>query len=165
MWSLTNEFWYYVLFPALLVAWVRRARRDGWVAGGVVLAILIFLAFADAHDKNGVLVYFSIWGLGVLAWVRLPIRPNILVSLALFVIALALSRSHILGGLFYIRDFAIGGSLLLVLLSVLARDDSLGPLKATGGTSLVAKTGVFLAGFSYSLYLVHWQSYILRATR
>ena len=156
LWSLANEFWYYLLFPALFVAWVRRGRRDGWVAGSLVLVVLIFLAFADVHDRHGVLVYFSIWALGVLVWVPLQIRPNIVVSLALLVIALALSRSHVLDGLYYIRDSAIAGSLLLVFLSVLAWDDLSGPLEATSKTSLVTKTGVFLAGFSYSLYLVHW---------
>jgi peptidoglycan/LPS O-acetylase OafA/YrhL len=67
-WSLANEFWYYVLFFALL-----SVRRNLWWALPI-LAILMLFYQAERFDTAGhhtglqFIFYFAIWCLGVVAY-------------------------------------------------------------------------------------------------
>ncbi|HXJ14034.1 MAG TPA: acyltransferase family protein, partial [Candidatus Limnocylindrales bacterium] len=75
LWSLSNEFWYYVLFPLALAAGIAWASRRFFIATaftGLVLFIAVFLG-------RGILVGFLIWlaGFGlVLLYSRVRIRSG-----------------------------------------------------------------------------------------
>jgi peptidoglycan/LPS O-acetylase OafA/YrhL len=60
LWSLAYEWWYYILFPAM-VALVFRRSLVSFIAGGVLSLTLLFLLPAD------IIWLFGIWLLGVMA--------------------------------------------------------------------------------------------------
>jgi peptidoglycan/LPS O-acetylase OafA/YrhL len=66
LWSLANEFWYYMLWPALLLAWPRRGKYLG-NAGALLVAILLIILL-----PRSILVYFSVWVLGAMLFAALP---------------------------------------------------------------------------------------------
>jgi peptidoglycan/LPS O-acetylase OafA/YrhL len=62
LWSLAPEFWYYVLFPALVVALDRRLRRISRLFGlAVCIASSLFIG-------ANILAYFALWLTGALVW-------------------------------------------------------------------------------------------------
>lgn len=153
LWSIANEFWYYVLFPLGLMAsqaWLRKAR-------GQALA-LIFLALCIAAMLGPEkMIGFLIWLAGfvlVIACARIPIstRPGQLaylsLSAALLAACLVFARLENLGPL--VSDLAVGLAFSTFLFAVLQLDFR------------VVRDGVYLrsahlfAGFSYSLYVLHF---------
>ncbi len=62
LWSLANEFWYYLIFPLAVMAWwpqqARSSKVGRWVCGGVAVLSLWFTGPAIAGS-------FPIWLLGV----------------------------------------------------------------------------------------------------
>ncbi len=152
LWSLANEFWYYVLFPVALgagLAWA--ARRIGLAMALTIFAVLlgIFLGV----DK---LIGFLIWlaGCALLLFyskVRMLSRLPALAALFLF--------SALLVGILYasrtvwkdpgLNDLAVGFAFTLFLFAVLQTATG----EATPGYSVIARE---FAGFSYSLYVLHF---------
>jgi peptidoglycan/LPS O-acetylase OafA/YrhL len=147
LWSLANEFWYYVLFPLGFLAVATKAQA-GVKCGSAAIALIICYAL-----PTELLIYGSIWLLGVAIFslhskVTLP-RPyrNILLALSgtSLAVALTLSRTLLLDG--FVADFAIGATFAAMLL----------PLsQIRRATSMVAKISRVGAEFSYTLYLVHF---------
>jgi peptidoglycan/LPS O-acetylase OafA/YrhL len=156
LWSLSYEFWYYILFPALIIAavsWMGARARVLYLG----LALLLFW-FVGLQIS----LYFMIWLMGALIGrvphhnrLRSP-RTAALASVAAslpFIAALGWIRSHpqfseTLG------DFAVGlcFSFWVYFLIQISRDD----------VSLAyGKTSKTLAGFSYTLYLVHFPVLLL----
>lgn len=144
LWSLANEFWYYVL-GALVVLAPRRPLA--WVGALAVVAGL--LALDNAVDGRNVVLYAPLWGMGMLALSsgvpRLKLGPAVMVLL----VALLLSRLHLLDPVFWLRDALIAAAMVLLLNALSARPSS----PAAPG---FGRWGRGLAGFSYSLYLTHW---------
>jgi peptidoglycan/LPS O-acetylase OafA/YrhL len=156
LWSLSYEFWYYILFPALVLAIFSR----GSVFGRVVnLALAIAAAFFIGPQIS---LYFLIWlaGAAVALAPRLSALrkallfwPAAIFTCGLFAASLALSRTHWnFAGSW--QDFFIGGAfaLWLYVLSHISRTEV--PL----AYSSAART---LAGFSYTLYLIHFPALLL----
>ena len=91
LWSLSNEFWYYVLIFALLSVY----RKP--VLSFAVIGVLSLFLLAEYNDKAGTHIglrlffYFGIWALGALAYaVIMPIRGwAILIAAGLVVLQLA----------------------------------------------------------------------------
>ena len=144
LWSLANETWYYVLFPLLVIA-----ARAG--AAWLRLACAA-LAFAVAALLGAAITgYFLVWLLGVAASrLRFDFTAvqRWLWRGALLVVATLLR----LGG--QDGDFTLstlGPDLLLALLLVVC----LCSVGRGRPTAAVAQTGAFLAGFSFTLYVVH----------
>jgi peptidoglycan/LPS O-acetylase OafA/YrhL len=151
LWSLANEFWYYMLFPCLLwLVFSRQLRlRLVYLVGLACIAILI---------GRDIAVYFGIWllGVGVLlaptavvrrAWLRGALLA--LVVVLLFGVLYAI-RSV---GSPFIADWLVGIAAACVV-SVLARTSR----EAVTETDDVPRRAGFaagFAGFSYTLYLVH----------
>lgn len=165
LWSLANEFWYYLLFPIILGIIYRRQRILSFFAAA---PILLFLLAAAKFSRHDILLYFPIWVFGVAAS-QFRIRIPALVAASLFAAALVLSRMVHSVALFILLDYAIGLS-LGVFLSAVRRNSSDGP--EAGGTAIrlilrSRQTAKKMAAFSYSLYLVHVpvislaQSYLL----
>jgi peptidoglycan/LPS O-acetylase OafA/YrhL len=142
LWSLANEFWYYLWFPALYIAFTTRK-----VSVALVLAVFTALMFRPF------LPGFACWLCGsalYLASRRFP-RPSLLVSgvgWAAVAIIFVLDR----GSGDNVRDIAL--ALACILPFWRARDwsmDKVAPLAAYG------------AGSSYSLYVVHFPLLALTA--
>ena len=143
LWSLANEAWYYVLFPLLAVPaflplrWPKRLLL--W-AGVVLVAWFI---------RGPILIYFSVWLIG--AWMHFPSRPLLRrawPALTLVVIMMLLVRLHVLARVpLLLTDLVIGGAFALAVQSLSHGTATNYPLAAWHRR---------LAGFTYSLYLIHW---------
>jgi peptidoglycan/LPS O-acetylase OafA/YrhL len=152
LWSLSFEFWYYLLFPLLLVPVIAvtswKARIVSWTLAIIAIWVMNRL----------MLVYFPIWLLGVLLslvpWTP-PLRRG---STAVFAAAIAFvgvvatlhtgSFRSFVGGSIAATDYATALSFAALLVFVLHdRRPSLG-----GWYSRVASV---IAGFSFTLYVVH----------
>lgn len=143
LWSLANEFWYYVLFPLLVTGLGGPGARS--VPSRIVC--LALLGAGLALLPPALLLGGVVWLLGALAS-RLPAprsRAALLVALPLFVATLVLSK----------RLTSPGGSDLLVGLGttalVLTLPRDVAPWPRSMGAA-VARA----ADMSYSLYLVHF---------
>ncbi|MGH7271844.1 MAG: acyltransferase family protein [Polyangiaceae bacterium] len=151
LWSLANEFWYYLLFPAALLPFVakRRWARAAWAAVALAAAWLVY---------PNILAYALIWLLGVAVRLipRIRFLPPWLTALAIFPAAAACARIQSTSrapGAFFLADMALALLFLVVLLGSMheRRSDALPG----------AKTHERLAGFSYSLYLLHFPFVLL----
>jgi peptidoglycan/LPS O-acetylase OafA/YrhL len=156
LWSLSYEFWYYILFPAIVLAVASWTRiRNRFLYAGLSALLLWFVG-------PQIILYFVIWLAGALVG-RLcgtaqfgPPRTQAIVSLAaglLFFGALAWSRTQMI----YtdtIADYMIGLSFALWLYTLIhgARQD-VSPAYANAAKKL--------SGFSYTLYLTHFPVLLL----
>ena len=152
LWSLSNEFWYYVLFPVSFfagAAWMRRSLKSALL----LTAIVLFLAFFLGLDK---LVGFLVWISGsalVLVHAKFSLRRQVRagffagVTFALLCVCLILARTRQAGlGSF---DLLLGVAFALFLFCILQMD-----LKIQSGWS--GRVSRLFAGFSYSLYVLHF---------
>jgi peptidoglycan/LPS O-acetylase OafA/YrhL len=147
LWSLSYEFWYYVLFPLLLIAvWPGTSPklRIGYLL--LSAAVLIFVGKAIA-------LYFTIWLVGFVVGI-VPAsklsrnRAFRAAALCCLVGSLILSRLHAHGNSFVI-DAVIALCVALVVYSVLGeREDG-------SGNALYNKAAHGLSNISYTMYLVH----------
>jgi peptidoglycan/LPS O-acetylase OafA/YrhL len=151
LWSLSYEFWYYMLFPLLILT---LARTSGWRLRicYVAVATLIFMMVGSR-----IAVYFLMWlagafvalprlakwresrrGFGLLGWV----------SVAAFGGALTISRFDALSRFGDLHLFVIAFLFVPVL-------DAIVRIKGQVRPSAYASLSRLLAGFSYTLYLTH----------
>ena len=143
LWSLANEAWYYALFPLLMVPLFAPIRPLGRISG------LVLLALGAWFVRGQILLYFSVWLLGVL--MHYPNRPLLRRAWPSLTCTLALMialRTHQLDKVpALISDLGIAITLAFGLSSLSFADGASFP-----GAALHQR----LAGFSYSLYLTHW---------
>jgi len=147
LWSLANEFWYYVLFPLLFFSVTAKAKTFGKL-GAAIAAFAICYMLPSSITISG-----SIWLLGVGAFalgsavdLTLFLRRSLLVtSGATLAAALTLSRISYLNGM--IADVAIGATFSAMLVP-LSQMRSVRPS--------IEKLSHAGAEFSYTLYLVHF---------
>jgi len=153
LWSLANEFWYYVLFPVALsagIAWVNKSLQRAIPLTVLMIVVAIFVGYQ-------ILTGFFIWMAGValvLAYSRFTIRPHgwllptyLLISIAVLVSCLTAVRAGSpswLGG-----DFAVGIAFTLFLFGILQIDLGI-------RHTYYPRIAHVLAGFSYSLYVLHF---------
>lgn len=160
LWSLANEFWYYVLFPVVLfaaVGWMKHSVRRAVPLTVLAVATVVFLG----RDK---LVGFSIWMAGcglVLAYSRFQKEPKPWLTPYAAISSLALvgclMGSRLGRPVFLGTDLSVGIAFSLFLFGVL--QVGLGK-----GLGLYRRSAHFLARFSYSLYVLHFPFlYFLRA--
>jgi peptidoglycan/LPS O-acetylase OafA/YrhL len=150
LWSLANEFWYYVVALLICVAAIANHRRR-LISIVVLVCVALFLARYDRWDNHSVLLYFPIWAVGIFAWIKVPFRLPVAVSLPAFLVSLLLSRSHVLDHDFYfVRDALIATSLLAVLVSSRQAVTTGQPSKW-----LLPNISGALARISFSVYLAH----------
>ena len=146
LWSLANEFWYYLLFPLLFLSWSGKpSQRVLFLSGVIVLLTLLFLL-------NHELVYgFAIWLLGALLFFleknRLDLfaflqsKLSVFATLATCLIFFHVSRTG------KVPDLALGLCFAALFPAV-----ALVPFSSTFLTAIVTK----LADFSYTLYVTHF---------
>jgi peptidoglycan/LPS O-acetylase OafA/YrhL len=147
LWSLANEFWYYVVFPLFYFALRNRysvATRVGLLCAGAALCSWLL----PSQCPLGL-----IWLLGYGAFLlqrHAKSQPNrirlmtILGSLVLLAVALI---SPVLFGLHGIGQDALTGVAFALLLV---------PLSSLNVWNFVAQPARLFAGFSYTLYVVHF---------
>lgn len=154
LWSLANEFWYYVLFPMIVVPIL--LRRPLWVKISSIALVLGFLAFVSARSEPSSLKHiaflFPIWLLGaLLAKLPLVVPKNLrnVLTFAMVVVVIAgtilLRRIDIgIRGSQYVIALLFTGLLYLLLHY---------PEKAKNG--IYKSVAGFFSRISYSLYLMH----------
>jgi peptidoglycan/LPS O-acetylase OafA/YrhL len=150
LWSLSYEFWAYLLFPLLVRAGV---AAEGWGVRGLYLLVSAAILSAGGFKLD---LYFAVWlmGAGLAAWFRraqLPAWGLWVKGLAwlAFAIAVVVGRLSIVGD--WYAD-PILGAVTAVLLGLSIQ----GELVATSRRSLWARAASWLAGFSYTLYVAHY---------
>lgn len=160
LWSLANEFWYYVLFPVgllALIGWNRGALRR---AAPLTIAAIILAIFLGRE----MLIGFLIWMAGcvlLVAYSKLRefpkrwVAPYILVTSIVLIsclVAARLGKGQVLGA-----DLPVGLAFALFLFGILQIDFSV----RSGTYPSLAR---LFAGFSYSLYVLHFPAVLfLRA--
>jgi peptidoglycan/LPS O-acetylase OafA/YrhL len=142
LWSLSNEAFYYVLAPAVLIALWRRSPV-ALACAGALFVVAILQARWSAPEQS-LLFGAVIWGAGILPWF-LRVRIPAFVGFSLLAIAMLLSRLHLLSP----TPAAHG---LIAACFVLTLCSTAAPAVLGGKLSRLGRN---LAGFSYSLYLLH----------
>jgi peptidoglycan/LPS O-acetylase OafA/YrhL len=149
LWSLANEFWYYVIFPLLFCALCRaRSTSERLIAFLGSLVLVIILPF-------DIVEYGIIWLFGyavailepfILTWPRRRRRNWAIFLTAIFVVHLYIVPRFTLTD-DKTSDFITGiiFSALMIMLT-----------KLESGSKFLSKTANVGADFSYTLYLTHF---------
>lgn len=149
LWSLTNEFWYYIWFPAILLAF--RGKFSALTA----LTVITMILFTQSNVTEG----FLIWLLGSLVYVvtdrigaglrkvRAPLRV-IAVGAAFLIFIASLLATRVWPGTWLIDGLVVGGGFSVLLATVIALD--------VGLPKILHPLSVYGARASFSLYLVHF---------
>lgn len=152
LWSLANEFWYYVLFPLGLAAGLAWAKRSI----GLAILLTILTICVAAFVKSGILIGFVVWMAGcilVIAYSRFSLSKRVWLILYLCLSLLAVSvslvaararDSSVLG-----NDLILGVTFTVFLFGVLQLDFGT-------GRDYYPRAAHRFAGFSYSLYVLHF---------
>lgn len=152
LWSLANEFWYYVLFPIALaagIAWRMNSKLRAIVFTLLTVSLTIFLG-------SGISIGFVIWLAGtVLVLAHSNCRFSRKRWLIFYLLASSLALSACLLGartgypMVLGSDLAVGIVFSLFLFGIL--QTNIGT-----GRSFYSRTAHSMAGFSYSLYVLHF---------
>jgi peptidoglycan/LPS O-acetylase OafA/YrhL len=144
LWSLANEFWYYLLFPCAIIAlrsgsgWLRRLMH-----AALFLAMLLFLS-------HSILLLFPAWLAGAaLAFFplpQIPVRLRPWIMAAYIPIFFFLAKFHGLNGT--VSDYLLTLATIPLMLALLS-------YRAEARPSAEVTISRRSAGFSYTLYLVH----------
>jgi peptidoglycan/LPS O-acetylase OafA/YrhL len=162
LWSLSNEFWYYVLFPCLSLFFLSNSSLPA------KLIYLAFFALVCCVLPSTLVLYFSIWLVGALvAFVLLycPFRPTLpsrnsylFLSLLLFLLSLVCSKSHAFMTIPFVSDFFVGlCSAVLIYFSVIYSPPIANP------SANLYRIGLISSDTSYTLYLFHFPAVLLSA--
>jgi len=150
LWSLAYEWFYYLTFPAVLGLATGLQQKQS-ASRSIAIGVLVILAIAWLFPKYT--AYYPIWLMGVaarLVSLRRPLsRYWAYGALAALPVLLAISRPHIYPAL--ITDFLIGVALATLLCNP----------RITSGPRFLSGCSATMAGFSYSLYVVHFPLLVL----
>jgi len=146
LWSLANEFWYYVLFPLLYFSFKNGSK--------IRVRIMLFFLFVLLFYILGAQIdmYFLVWLMGGLTYVLINadflFKSNLnwkigAISL-LFIIVIICSRLNKYGLIF--NDFSLG-IITAILISAFAKKDI--------RNNMMRRLSLFFAGISFSVYLTH----------
>lgn len=152
LWSLTNEFWYYILFPLGLMTLHARSRMSERVLSGLVFLLIAFFVIGP------ILWLFPIWLAGtLLCRVRAPrvgkSARAIATVLYVFLIFFC-ARQKVIHLSAIANDYLLAAGTFLFLWILLS---STGEAKPSSGHTI----GRWLARFSYTLYVVHMPMLLL----
>ena len=146
LWSLTNEFWYYVVFPLFYFASFNFYKKYVRLIFAVAGILILFIVGKDIS------INFIIWLMGGLSYVLVKyLNPDFLkrkiwlwILTILFLFIICMERSKIYPDIF--NNFSIGVSFSL-LIPFLTKT----PMKST----VIKSISVYLSDISYTLYLAH----------
>lgn len=155
LWSLANEWWYYILWPLIVMVVAGTDRSRKILAGMTVVTLLVFL-------PRSLLIYAMVWILG--AWLpKITLRPPVPAKalVVFFIVVAVLLPSLSLGERlqpwlhFGLLAHAIPDLLLAVAFSLVILAHQRTVLSETSVPVSVTSIHRFLADFSYSLYVIH----------
>jgi peptidoglycan/LPS O-acetylase OafA/YrhL len=153
LWSLSNEFWYYLLLP-LLMAIIFSANNKKILfilLSGCILALFIFSS--KEHDPYRPVYYFYnfiIWLLGALAFFINTNKRLVFSSLALLLLGVLINISLNIDTipsdlLALMKSDLLIGIATIIIMSLLRFI----PIK------IVKRSAFFFSGYSFSLYMIH----------
>ena len=150
LWSLANEFWYYILFPLIILVLTARSYRNKLIA--LVLCILVSFFISGANKNGNMLLYFSIWLLGTFVWfIKKPIFKRIYMPTILMLFISVISRLGIFDFLnIFHKDLLLSISFCLIINTAMYHT------KKQANILNFKNINKFMASFSFSLYLMHW---------
>jgi len=155
LWSLSYEFWYYMMFPLLLASLLRPTKMLR--RAGAIIALVALLVFCG----EDISLYFLIWIMGALTSlfaIRIPwsfarwIAPSMCVLFAAFNLYAVVHPYNLIAS-----DFTTGVFFSLILWLLLHYDQ---PARE----SLYRKIFQRLSAMSYTLYAVHYPIVLLLST-
>ncbi|HZY61651.1 MAG TPA: acyltransferase [Edaphobacter sp.] len=153
LWSLANEFWYYLLFPLGLITLRKQFSATQRIASGV-----LFLAVAW-FVRHGILQLFPVWLAGtVLALLpppRIGNRGRIIAAIIYSPLAFVFAKAHQIPSV--LSDYLFGIATFFFLWTVLSARE---PAKQNALSTRISRS---LAGSSYTLYIVHVPFIVLLA--
>ena len=148
LWSLSNEFWYYLMFPLLYLTF---AKRRNLMSGAINLGLFaIACAFVGPYMVAGGLIWLSgaisflIYDLG---WLHKRLHTVVAVIITTILLLIALAASKFSYGTDFTRDLFIGLA-AAAWVTVLASFNQ--------GNAIYYKCARALAESSYTIYLVHF---------
>jgi len=145
LWSLANEWWYYVIFALAIAMFLYRSRATRWVCGCVAAALLWVL-------PTGITFWFALWLLGVAAavieqrWRGWPAPVGLAVLFAVIMAERLLPTTDDPTDVLML-DFLVALGFSLALLCAKRGRWALG--------GALGRLHPWLASFSYTTYLVH----------
>lgn len=149
LWSLANETWYYVLFPLLAVSFCGKSTLSRIAAAAICALIAVSLT-------GPITLYFSLWLLGA-AFSRIQITASTVqqIGVACLWVGMAgyfriTAGNDMLDLQSYFQHLIFSIPMLLLLASLQTRTD---PKRKA--LMLAKKVGNVLAGFSFTLYVIH----------
>jgi peptidoglycan/LPS O-acetylase OafA/YrhL len=151
LWSLANEFWYYLLFPLCLIPWV---RGRAWF---VRLSCLFLAIVAGVLVYPEILLYGAVWVMGVaIRFIPRPLIPWSSASVVLTVVAMLLCvrLPHWYPGSELFADGILAVFIANLLLTLMHHPH---PASALPGGRIHSA----IADFSFSLYLLHFPMLVL----
>lgn len=158
LWSLSYEFWYYIIFPLALCALVKWYRLPARMAY-FVLAIVV--TWFVGHT---IALYFLIWLLGgaiaisrAVKWSPVRFSGAIVAATIPFVLVLGLSVAHPLNSTF-LMDAIVALAFGFWIYAIVEAPEKSAP-------AFYAKPARLFAGFSYTLYLTHFPIVFLLRSR
>lgn len=155
LWSLGNEFTYYVLFPLAVIAVID--RRDSRRA---LIALVLFALLAWTIERE-ILEWGAIWlmGTAVARAPRLQLSSRAAAALALGLgaaLAGVLAYDRVTANhISFATDALVGALFALALYALRCTPQGTAEPGAAQPPSRLARPFVALAGFGYTLYLVH----------
>lgn len=145
LWSLANEFWYYLLFPLGLAVFRRQFALPERIVSAVLFLVIAWFV------RHGILQLFPVWLFGtVLALLpppRLGMRGRIVAAVLYSPLAFILAKAHTIPGL--LSDYLFGVATFVFLWVILSATNRANP------DTLFARASRSLARSSYTLYVVH----------
>jgi peptidoglycan/LPS O-acetylase OafA/YrhL len=145
LWSLANEFWYYILFPLGLIAILPSSKPRARL---ITAALLVFLC---AWLRTTLLPLFPIWLLGaaLLGFPRPPLSTSVRWLAAGAYVPIIFLCTHLYGSLRIVSDYMLAGATTIFLWALLCASQSVPP------DAVKVRFCRGLARFSYTLYVVH----------
>lgn len=138
LWSLSYEWWYYIIFVLMFI------NRYTFI-----LAIF-FLGIIYAQNSD-IILYFSLWILGIFAYIIPKIKFPFLFSVFMLIVTLIYSRFQ----LNFFIDFIIAFFIFLSILSLKSKDSII-----SKNSEKIFILNTKIAEFTYSLYLLHFPAMV-----
>lgn len=157
LWSLANEFWYYIMFPLILIAFYKGMLVNPLIRAGSIVVVVAIMVYVSGNMMGG----FLIWLFGVyvyLIYAKSSIKVNkwlTLLSVFLFVGSLIDSKIQFIRNAIGIpNDILLGACFSFMLISIKGKSIGFGRVH-------IARISRYMSEISYTLYLVHFPLVLL----
>jgi peptidoglycan/LPS O-acetylase OafA/YrhL len=145
LWSLANEFWYYIIFPLGLIAVLPSSRP------GIRLITAAFVALLCIWLRPTLLALFPIWlsGAALVGLPRLPLTAPVRWFAAAAYVPVIFLCTHLQDSLPIVSDYLLAAVTTIFLWTLLSACQPAQP------TTVRVRLCRGVARFSYTLYVVH----------